>query len=57
MKDVLDSFNYKAIQIIQKAIKKLLLLSQHVLFDVNIYEAIFYENHIISSFYHVWFQR
>lgn len=52
-KDLLDSFNSKASEVICKAIEKHTLVSDTTcdLLAVNIYDAIFYKNHIISRYF------
>ena len=49
-KDLIDSYNAKASEIIQKAKEKNMLISDTLcdILGVNIYDAVFYENHIIS---------
>ncbi len=52
-KNLLDSFNSKASEIISKAIEKNELVTDTPceLFGVNVYDAIFYQNHIISRYF------
>ena len=52
-KDLLDSYNARARQIIQKAITKNTLVSNAScdIWGVNVYDAVFYENHIISRYF------
>lgn len=53
VKDLLDSYNARAGEIIRKAIEKIELVTDTPceLFGVNVYDAIFYQNHIISRYF------
>ena len=53
VKDLLDSYNARAGEIIRKAIEKNELVTDTPceLFGVNVYDAIFYQNHIISRYF------
>ena len=53
MKDLLDDYNAKARAIICKAIEKNILVTDTScnLLGVNVYNAVFHENHIISRFF------
>lgn len=53
VKDLLDSYNARAGKIIRKAIEKNELVTDTPceLFGVNVYDAIFYQNHIISRYF------
>lgn len=52
-KDLLTSYNAKASEIIQKAKEKNVLVSDRPceLLGVNVYNAVFFENHIISKYF------
>jgi len=53
VKDLLDSYNARAGEIIRKAIEKNELVTDTPceLFGVNVYDAIFYQNYIISRYF------
>ena len=53
VKDLLDSYNAKAGEIIRKATEKNELVTDTSceLFGVNVYDAVFYQNHIISRYF------
>jgi hypothetical protein len=53
MKDLLDSYNAKARAIICKAIEKNILVTDTScnLLGVNVYNAVFYNNYIISRYF------